>query len=133
MTRTRSGFTIVELLVAIVILSVGLLAMVGTSSMTTRTLGKSRRVDFGAAFAGRRLEMLRANACANAAARTNGQDSLKRGNTVYAVNIWSWTNAGLSTYRLNMKTAYLTEPGARGSATLKIDTLRTDTAISCLL
>jgi prepilin-type N-terminal cleavage/methylation domain-containing protein len=130
MTRARSGFTIVELLVAIVILSIGLLAMVGTSSMTTRTLGKSRRVDFGAAFAGRRLEMLRSNACA---ARADGRDTLKRGSAIYAENIWTWTNAGNSTWRVSMKTAYLSESGVRGSATLKIDTLRTETAISCLL
>jgi type IV pilus modification protein PilV len=42
-TRTDAGFTIPEVLLAVVILSVGVLAMIGTSAATQKMIGRARR------------------------------------------------------------------------------------------
>jgi type IV pilus modification protein PilV len=41
--RGTAGFTIPEVLVAVVILSVGILAMIGTSAATQKMIGRARR------------------------------------------------------------------------------------------
>jgi prepilin-type N-terminal cleavage/methylation domain-containing protein len=41
-TRTKRGFSLVEVLVAIVMLSVGVLALVGSSAMVTRMIGSGK-------------------------------------------------------------------------------------------
>jgi len=66
--RSERGFTLAELLVAVVIFSVGLLALAGTASviMTTLTSTQSRTIAAGVAES--RFERLRSTACANRAA-----------------------------------------------------------------
>ena len=69
------GFTIVELLVAVMIFSVGLLALASTSSMilTAMTTTRSRTVAAGVAES--RFDIIRSTACANRAtgsAKTRG-------------------------------------------------------------
>jgi prepilin-type N-terminal cleavage/methylation domain-containing protein len=57
--RSASGFTIVEVLVAIVILSIGLIALVGSSAMVTRMIGRGKVETRVAQAASQRIEMLR--------------------------------------------------------------------------
>ena len=85
MTSQR-GFTIIELLVAVVIFSVGLLALAGTASviMTTLTSTQSRTIAAGVAES--RFERIRATTCA---ARAGGSTKT-RGITE------SWTLAHLA-------------------------------------
>lgn len=69
--RRRSGFTIVEVLVAVMILVVGLLALVGTGGLVTKMLTRGTRSGRGAFFAQERLEILRATPCASLASGSN--------------------------------------------------------------
>ena len=43
MKRSTAGFTIAEVLVAIVVLSVGVVAMPGSSALVTRMIGRGQR------------------------------------------------------------------------------------------
>ncbi len=69
MSRSQQGFTLVELMVALVILSVGLLALVGSSAVMMATLGDSQSKTLAASVAESRFERIRATACAS---RTSG-------------------------------------------------------------
>jgi prepilin-type N-terminal cleavage/methylation domain-containing protein len=59
MKNSSSGFTLVEVLVAVVVLGVGIIAMVGSSAMVTRMIGRGKVETRAAQVASRRLEMLR--------------------------------------------------------------------------
>ncbi len=60
----QRGFTIVEVLVAIVVLTVGVLGLVGTSALVTRTIGQGKRNTHASLVAANRLETLRLQALA---------------------------------------------------------------------
>jgi prepilin-type N-terminal cleavage/methylation domain-containing protein len=60
---SRDGYTIIEMLVAVMIFTVGLLAMVSTSSLVMMTLAGSQTRNVAAAVAESRFERLRAQAC----------------------------------------------------------------------
>lgn len=68
----RTGFTVVEVLVAIVVLSVGIVALMGSSAMTTRMIGQGRRTTNAVQVATRRLETLRQMATSTNPACTAG-------------------------------------------------------------
>ena len=76
----NSGFTIVEIVVAIVILSVGLLGLVTTAGLVTRMIAQGQRYSVASALANRRFEMLAAGRCANIATggTTSGADTVGR-------------------------------------------------------
>jgi prepilin-type N-terminal cleavage/methylation domain-containing protein len=59
MSRSDSGFTLVEVLVAMVVLSVGIIAMAGSTAMVTRMIGRGKVETRVAQAAARRIEMLR--------------------------------------------------------------------------
>ena len=59
MTRSSSGFSLVEVLVAIVVLGIGIVALVGSSAMVTRMIGRGKVETRAAQVASRRLETLR--------------------------------------------------------------------------
>jgi len=60
MNSKRSGFTLVELLVAVVVLGVGLLALAAGTGSITRTLHGSRIATQAAQQATQRMDLLRA-------------------------------------------------------------------------
>lgn len=68
--RGRAGFTIPEVLVAIVIVSVGILAMMGTSVATQKLIGRARRTTLATQVAEGVLDSLRLEANANLQACT---------------------------------------------------------------
>ena len=123
MNRTRSGFTIVEVIVSIMVVSVGFLALLATTANTTRTLTRGRNADIAAVFAANRLESLRLTACT---VRVNGADTLFRGSTWISINTWTFTDAGNSLYRIKLTDKYVV--GAKRTST---DVL--ETSVSCLI
>ena len=88
------GFTIVEVIIAIVVLTVGLLGLVTTAALVTRMIGQGQRSAVAATFASQRLERLRVTAC-DAAQRTDGSETLTRGGVPVATNTWRFTDASV--------------------------------------
>src|SRR5205823_5075225 len=72
----EQGFTIVEVIVAILVLTVGLLALVTSAALVTRMIGRGQRSAVSAQYAQRRLEMLRVSGCKSQA---GGSEVLMRG------------------------------------------------------
>lgn len=110
-TRAKQGgFTIIEIIIAILILTVGLLGLVTTAAVVTRMIGRGQRSGAAAAFAARRLERLRPAACI-AAQRVAGSDTLNRGVTWIAWNRWTYSDAGNNNYRVKIWTTFKTVQG----------------------
>jgi prepilin-type N-terminal cleavage/methylation domain-containing protein len=61
--RSRRGVTLVELIVAMTVLSVGLLAIVGTSATIARGLGEARSDNLAAIIAQSRFETIAGSSC----------------------------------------------------------------------
>src|SRR5215210_2745969 len=57
--KDEEGFTIIEVLAAIIILGVGVLATAGSAAMVTRMIGEGKQVTRMAAVASQRVEALR--------------------------------------------------------------------------
>jgi prepilin-type N-terminal cleavage/methylation domain-containing protein len=62
MQHCRSGFTLVEALVAVVVVGVGIVALMSASSSVTRMIGRGKMETVAALAASRRMEVLRAAA-----------------------------------------------------------------------
>lgn len=58
-SASTAGFTLVEILVAIVVLGIGVVALLGSSAMVTRMLGEGKHTTVAVTYAERRLEVLR--------------------------------------------------------------------------
>lgn len=59
MKPTSRGFTLIEVLVAIVVLTIGIVALAGSSSSVTRMIGRGNIETRAAQAAARRMETLR--------------------------------------------------------------------------
>jgi len=121
--KNRRGFTIIEIIIAIIVLTVGVLGLVTTAALVTRMIARGQRSATAAAFASRRLERMRAGACV-AALRVDGQDTLYRGSTWVAVNTWAFTAAPNQNFRLKVVTQYKTVKNS-------VRTDSTETTIPC--
>jgi prepilin-type N-terminal cleavage/methylation domain-containing protein len=123
--RNERGFTIIEVIIAIIVLTAGILALGGTSALVTRMIARANRAAAAANFAAERMELLRPQGCI---ARTNGSDTLYRGSTWVAYNTWSWGtvpisagNGSNSAYSLRVVSVF---KGGRNK--LRTDTLETE-------
>jgi Tfp pilus assembly protein PilV len=103
--KNQGGFTIIEIIIAIIVLTVGVLGLVTTAALVTRMIGRGQRSAVASAFGARRLERLRASGCV---ARANGADTLYRGSQWVAFNNWTFTDAGNQNFRLKVVTTYRT-------------------------
>ena len=119
--RRHRGFTIVEVLVALVLLTVGALAMAGTTGHIVRTVRRAKEVGATAAFAGQRLEQLRGRGCLGRAA---GADTLYEAGVAQSVNRWTYIDRGDSTWSIR-----LVMQSSPGSHVTRSDTLETE--VSC--
>ena len=79
----RAGFTLVELLVAMMVFAVGMLGLAATAASVTRMMGGAKRQTIAATVAQSRLEKLRSSPCASI---TSGSETV-RGIT----NVWTVT------------------------------------------
>lgn len=59
MKPTSRGFTLIEVLVAIVVLTIGIMALAGSSASVTRMIGRGKSETRAAQAATRRMEILR--------------------------------------------------------------------------
>ena len=66
----RSGFTLLEVLVALVILGVGILGLSANAALVARLIGDGSRLTLAATVATSRLEQIRALPCASAMSGT---------------------------------------------------------------
>ena len=64
-TRARRGVTLIELIVAMTILTIGLLAIVGVSASISRSLGDARNDNLAAVAAQSRFEALAGQSCSS--------------------------------------------------------------------
>lgn len=115
------GFTIVEVIVAIVVLTIGLLALMTSSALVTRMIARGERTAAMAAFASQRLERLRTTACTSQPA---GSDTLYRGSNPVAINSWRFVSPGANHWQIVLTENYLVYNAWRRDST--------ETEVSCL-
>ena len=70
----RDGFTIVELLVAMMMFAVGMLALASTAASVTKMMGGAKRMTIATQVAQSRIERLRSSPCATLA---SGADTVR--------------------------------------------------------
>jgi prepilin-type N-terminal cleavage/methylation domain-containing protein len=120
----RDGFTLVEVIIAIVVFGIGVLALASSSGVVTRMVNRGENTELGYGWAAERLERLRMTGCTSQAASA-APDTLKQSNGGWsAINTWSFTNAGNNTWRIRVIGRYKTEKGRDRTDTL-------GTTISC--
>jgi len=123
-TRTQSGFTIIEIIIAIMVLTVGLLALVTTAALVTRMIARGQRSAVASMYAAQRAERMRPAACIPAQ-RVDGTDTLYTGSNWVATNSWAFVDEGNLYYRVRVVTLYKTIKNQ-----LRGDTL--EMGVSCL-
>lgn len=113
MRRSRFGFTLIEVLVAILVLSVGIIALVGTSAGVTRMIGRGRMETHAAQAASSRMEALRLAADATSP-RCSDQGFASGGPVSSGGMTEAWQVAPAGTVRLiRVTVTYLTLRGPR--------------------
>ena len=104
----RAGFTLVELLVAMMVFAVGMLGLAATAASVTRMMGGAKRQTIAATVAQSRLEKIRSSPCASL---VSGTETV-RGIT----NTWTITAV---TRGVNVKDS-VSFPGARNGTRWKV-------------
>ena len=61
--KQRAGFTLVELLVAMMVFAVGMLGLAATAATVTKLMGGAKRQTIASTVAQSRMELLRASPC----------------------------------------------------------------------
>jgi Tfp pilus assembly protein PilV len=113
----------VEVLVALVILGIGILALSGSSSMITRMIGRGKAETHAAMVASRRVEMLR-RVAHSSTPRCSAPEFASGGPIIEDGLTQSWTVAPAGAVRrVRVTVTYLTVRGIR-SAVL-------ETAVAC--
>ena len=103
------GFTVVEVIVALTLFSVGIIALTAASSMVTRMLGEGQQYSEASAVANRRFELLRSQDCA-----TLGAGSATEGHFTVT---WSADSVGSRTpgRRVAVTISFPTATGTRSA------------------
>ncbi|HEX2248778.1 MAG TPA: prepilin-type N-terminal cleavage/methylation domain-containing protein [Gemmatimonadales bacterium] len=115
MRQSSPGFTLVEVMVALIVLTVGILALTGTSSLVTRMIGRGKVETQAALAASRRLELLRLAAGATNP-RCLSADFASGGPVTMGRLEESWTVAPSgSPRRVRVTVTYLTIRGSRSA------------------
>ena len=110
-SRARRGVTLVELIVAMTILSIGLLAIVGTSGGIARGLGEARGDNLAAIIAQSRFETVAGMTC-NGLTLPYGATTVTRGVT----EKWRITDGGNNTLLVVDTVSWQTRRGTRKQA-----------------
>ena len=112
-----TGFTLVEVLVALVVFAVGALGLTAETAALTRHIAREHRAAALAEAVTGRLERLRANACR---ARSDGVELVRYHTVPIAELQWTWQDPGDSTYQVTLVTA---PSGTLAGASIPPDTL----------
>jgi Tfp pilus assembly protein PilV len=120
--RGEQGFTVVEVVVAVLIMTVGILALAGGAALATRMIGRGQRAGAVTMFAAQRLEQLRTTACTSQA---TGSDTLWRGGTAIDYHSWRFVQPGANHWRIVLRATWLTQGNA-----WRTDSVETE--VSCL-
>lgn len=122
MSANRSGFTIVELLVAVVILGLGLLALAAGTGTITRTLHGSRIATQAMQQAQLRMDLLRAAARSTPAPCTSGNFTSSAGVFISQGVSMTWSVPANGVLR----TVHVITSYPLGGGRTKVDTLSTN-------
>lgn len=117
----RGGFTLIEVMIAIVILAIGVIALIGSSAMVTRMIGSGRHSTQAVEVATRRLENLRRAAYATAVPCTDG--AFASGTAAGTGYTETWTVAPVAGFAdLRLVTDTVVYRTTRGNARLGLET-----------
>lgn len=111
--RDRRGFTLVELIVGMVLLTIGVMGLVGVSALSIRQSTTADRHSVAANVAASRMERLRALPCASIAAGSATTRGITESWTILATTTTSRRVRGTFTYR---------KPPRNTLATLTVET-----------
>jgi len=111
--RHERGFTIVETVVSVMVLSVGLLGLVTMAALATRMVSEGQRSTEVATLANERIEILRAQGC----------PALGSGSEVRGLQTLAWRVEDEAAGRARRLTVLVTSPGARGPRTDTVATV----------
>jgi prepilin-type N-terminal cleavage/methylation domain-containing protein len=109
--KGERGFTIIEVLIAVLILSVGLLGLVSSGAMVTRMIGEGNRFTEASTVANRRFEIFRSQWTGNNCSGASNGSTTTQGFTV------SWTVTSVYTGKAQQVQLTVTSPTARGTRT----------------
>lgn len=128
----RRGFTIIEIMIAVIILSVGLLGLASTAALVTRMIGRGQHSAVSVMFAQRTMDSVRVavwtTACPTTppATLTGGSNTLYRGSALLATNTWTFSKIAADGWVLRDSVRYVTAKNSYRSDILA-------TAFSCRL
>jgi type IV pilus assembly protein PilV len=119
--NNRSGFTLIEVMVAIIILSVGVLGLISTAALVTRMIGRGNISTKATQLAETRLEILRQQALSSTpSCSTLGASGTAAGPSGMS-EAWTVTTPAAST-SLRQFSVTVTYPIARGTRTATLTT-----------
>jgi prepilin-type N-terminal cleavage/methylation domain-containing protein len=114
--KRSSGLTLVEVLIAIVVLGVGIVALAGGLGLVTRMIGHGKVETLAAQLAARRMEALRLAANAGTP-RCTSPEFASGGPVITGGVSESWTvSPGGRLRRVRVTVSYLTVQGGRSAA-----------------
>ncbi|MFL5402377.1 MAG: prepilin-type N-terminal cleavage/methylation domain-containing protein [Gemmatimonadales bacterium] len=114
--KRSSGLTLIEVLIAVVVLGIGIVALAGGSALVTRMIGHGKVETRAAQLAARRIEALRL--AANATSPRCAAPEFASGGPVIAGGVAeSWVVPSTGRVRhVRVTVSYLTVRGARSAA-----------------
>jgi prepilin-type N-terminal cleavage/methylation domain-containing protein len=115
MKQSSSGLTLVEVLIALIVLAIGIVALAGSSSMVTRMIGRGKAETHAALAASRRMELLR-SAARSTTPRCTAPSFASGGPILVdgASESWVVPSAG-DRRRVRVTVSYLTVRGSRSA------------------
>ncbi len=116
-----SGFTVLEVLVALLVWAIGLLGLGVETAALTRQISRARRAELVSATAAARLERLQAAACSG---RADGSEVVAQGSVTIAILHWTWSEGPPLTYQVRLVTAPTRVVAGAAGAAGAADTMR---------
>ena len=113
--RGEKGFTIIEIMLAVVVLSVGVMALVGSSALATRMIGRGNKSTEVVQVATARAELLRTYAAATSPGCTDAKVKTDSNTTASGIGE-KWVllgNAGDLTRDVRLTFSYRVPKGTR--------------------